>query len=178
MALLLAGGDHVVVAAAHYLWGGIRFQAIGEKVTPTVKAHLSVLLGLIVLVKAWGYRLAQFDLLTSERGVVTGASYTDVNAQLPALRHPGPDRHRLRGPVPGEHPLPRMGASGARAWASWRWPRSWPAAAYPAFVQKFRVEPQELQRESEFIHRNIEFTHGSRTGSTRSETAVPRSTRS
>ena len=47
---------------------------------------LSVLLGLIMLTKAWGYYLGQFDLLTSTRGVVVGASYTDVNAQLPALR--------------------------------------------------------------------------------------------
>ena len=40
--------------------------------TPQVKAHLSVLLGLIVLVKAWGYYLGRFDLLVSARGVVTG----------------------------------------------------------------------------------------------------------
>jgi uncharacterized protein len=148
----------IVVAAAHYLWGGIRFQAIGEKVTPTVKAHLSVLLGLIVLVRAWGYRLAQFDLLTSERGVVTGASYTDVNAQLPALRILVPIaivctvlflvNIRFRGWA-----LPALGV-GLLALASLV-----AGAAYPAFVQKFRVEPQELQRESEFIERNIEFTN-------------------
>ncbi|MCJ7832252.1 MAG: UPF0182 family protein, partial [Actinobacteria bacterium] len=42
----------VLTAVAHYLWGGIRPQAVGEKVTPQVKAHLSVLLGLIVIVKA------------------------------------------------------------------------------------------------------------------------------
>ena len=51
-----------------------------------MKAHLSVLLGLIMLTKAWGYYLGQFDLLTSTRGVVVGASYTDVHAQLPAFR--------------------------------------------------------------------------------------------
>jgi uncharacterized membrane protein (UPF0182 family) len=46
-----------------------------------------VLLGLIVLVKAWGYRLDQFGLLFSSRGPqVTGASYTDTHAQLPALK--------------------------------------------------------------------------------------------
>ena len=56
-----------------------------DKVTPAARAHLSVLLGLIMLVKAWGYWLGRFDLLTSPRGVVEGASYTDVKAQLPAL---------------------------------------------------------------------------------------------
>src|SRR5207302_10404572 len=79
-------GVTVIVAIAHYLTGGIRLQTPGEKVTAQVKVHLSVLLGLIVLVKAWGYYLGKFTLLTSPRGVVTGASYTDVHAQLPALR--------------------------------------------------------------------------------------------
>ena len=69
------------------MWGGIQPQApvFADKVAPAVRAHLSVLLGLIFLVKAWGYYLGRFDLLTSPRGVVEGASYTDVKAQLPAL---------------------------------------------------------------------------------------------
>jgi uncharacterized membrane protein (UPF0182 family) len=147
----------VIVAVAHYLWGGIRLQAIGEKVTPTVKAHLSVLLGLVVLSKAWGYRLSQFDLLTSDRGVVTGASYTDVNAQLPALRILLPIaivcavlflvNIRFRGWA-----LPAIGV-GLLALAS-----IVAGGAYPAFVQKFRVEPQELQRESPYIDRNLHAT--------------------
>src|SRR5207302_5339508 len=78
-------GVTVIVAIAHYLSGGIRLQSPGEKVTPQVKAHLSVLLGLIFLVKAWGYYLGRFDLLVSSRGVVTGASYTDVHVQKSAL---------------------------------------------------------------------------------------------
>src|SRR5436189_2239658 len=77
-------GVTVIVAIAHYLTGGIRFQTVGEKVIPQVKAHMSVLLGLIVLVKAWGYFLGKYDLVVSERGVVTGASYTAIPAQLPA----------------------------------------------------------------------------------------------
>ncbi|MBA3738947.1 MAG: UPF0182 family protein, partial [Actinobacteria bacterium] len=77
-------GVTLLVGVAHYLSGGIRTQAAGEKVMPQVKAHLSVLLGLIVLVKAWGYYLGRFDLLVSPRGVVTGASYTDIHAHLPA----------------------------------------------------------------------------------------------
>src|SRR5918992_3347093 len=80
-------GITVIVGIGHFLQGGIRPQAVGlaDKVDPQVRAHLSVLLGLILLAKAWGYYLGRFDLLTSERGVVQGASYTDVRAQLPAL---------------------------------------------------------------------------------------------
>jgi uncharacterized membrane protein (UPF0182 family) len=147
----------LVTAGAHYLWGGIRPRAVTERVTPQVKAHLSVLLGLAVLVKAWGYRLGQFDLLTSPRGVVHGASYTDVNAQLPALRVLVYIaiicavlflvNIRFRGWA-----LPALGVGllGLTSVVA--------GAAYPAFVQRFRVAPQELQRERPYIEDNIEFT--------------------
>jgi uncharacterized protein len=67
-------GVTVIVAVAHYLWGGIRTEGVGERVAPQVKAHLSVLLGLVMLAKAWGYWLGRYDLLLSPRGVATGAS--------------------------------------------------------------------------------------------------------
>lgn len=147
----------LVSAAGHYLWGGIRLRAMAERVTPQVKAHLSVLLGLIILVKAWGYRLGQFDLLVSERGVVTGASYTDVNAHLPALRLLVVIavlcsvlfliNIRFRGwalPVLG---LGILVVASVVAGGLW-----------PTFVQRFSVAPQELQRERPYIEHNIEFT--------------------
>ena len=152
-------GITVIVSLAHYLWGGIRPQAqgLGEKVTPQVKAHLSVLLGLILLVKAWGYYLGIFDLMLSERGVVAGASYTDVKAQMPALRILifiavacavlFFVNIRLRGWA-----LPVI-AVGLLALAS-----IVVGAAYPAFVQRFRVGPQELQKERPYIERNIAGT--------------------
>jgi uncharacterized membrane protein (UPF0182 family) len=152
-------GTLLISGLAHYLWGGIRpnAPAFGEKVTPQVKAHLSVLLGLIMLTKAWGYYLGQFDLLTSARGVVAGASYTDVNANLPALRilvfiaiacgGLFLVNIRLRGWA-----LPVI-AVGLLALVSIT-----AGAAYPGFVQRFRVAPQEFQREQVFIERNIEAT--------------------
>jgi uncharacterized membrane protein (UPF0182 family) len=152
-------GVLLITTLAHYLWGGIRPNApgIGEKVSPQVKAHLSVLLGLIMLTKAWGYYLGQFDLLSSTRGVVFGASYTDVNAQLPALRILifiaiacavlFLVNIRLRGWA-----LPVI-AVGLLALVSIT-----AGAAYPAFVQRFRVDPQELQREREYIDANIAAT--------------------
>jgi uncharacterized membrane protein (UPF0182 family) len=152
-------GVLVITALAHYVWGGIRptVPGLGEKVTPQVKAHLSVLLGAIILTKAWGYYLGQFELLTSPRGVVAGASYTDVNAQLPALRILlfiaiacsilFLVNIRLRGWA-----LPVI-AVGLLALVS-----IVAGAGYPAFVQRFRVDPQEFDREREYIVHNIEFT--------------------
>lgn len=74
-----------VTAAAHYLNGGIRMQAPFQRVLPQVKAHLSFLLAALALVKVADYYLSRFELTTSTRGVVDGATYTDVSAQLPAI---------------------------------------------------------------------------------------------
>ncbi len=76
----------IFAALTHYLFGGIRIQTQErtEKVIPAAKVHLSVLLGLFVLLKAVAYYLDRFGLAFSPRGKVTGASYTDVHAVLPA----------------------------------------------------------------------------------------------
>ncbi|HET9671301.1 MAG TPA: UPF0182 family protein [Actinomycetota bacterium] len=152
-------GVTVIVAVGHFLQGGIRPQAVGlsDKVDPQVRAHLSVLLGLILLAKAWGYWLGRFDLLSSERGVVEGASYTDVTAQLPALT--------LLTIVAVLCAVLFFVNARFRVW-------SLPiiavgllllvslllGTAYPAFVQQFRVSPNEQQLEREYIRRNIEAT--------------------
>src|SRR6266487_1739679 len=153
-------GVTILVAIAHVLWGGIRPQApmFADKVTPAARAHLSVLLGLIFLVKAWGYWLGRFDLLTSPRGVVEGASYTDVKAQLPALNFLAIvavicailffANIRLR-----QWSLPVI-AVGLLALVSVLL-----GAVYPAFVQQFRVKPNEQQDEMPYIRDNINATN-------------------
>ncbi|MEX0984281.1 MAG: UPF0182 family protein [Actinomycetota bacterium] len=152
-------GISVLTAIAHVLWGGIRPQAtlFADKVTPAARAHLSVLLGLIMLVKAAGYWLGRYVLLGSPRGVVQGASYTDVNAQLPALA--------LLTVVAGICALLFFANIRVRQW-------SLPVisvallglvsilvgTAYPTFVQQFRVKPNEQQLELPFIGDNIDAT--------------------
>ena len=142
-------GVTLIVGIAHFVWGGIQPQApvFADKVAPAVRAHLSVLLGLIFLVKAWGYYLGRFDLLTSPRGVVEGASYTDVKAQLPALNFLAivavicailflvNIRVRLWS-------LPVIAVGGLALVSVLL------GTAYPAFVQQFSVKPQEQQRET------------------------------
>ena len=90
--------------------------------------------------------------------MVVGASYTDVNAQLPALRILTfiaiacailfLVNIRLRGWA-----LPVIAVGPARARLDHR-----RARRIPAFVQRFRVAPQEFQREQPFIEDNIEAT--------------------
>ncbi len=147
----------LVVAALHYLNGGIQIMARRQRVAPGVKVHLSVLLAMLALVKAGGYWLDRYDLLYSDRGAVFGATYTDVNAQLPAL-------NLLIG-ISVVAAILLLVNSRIRGWTL-------PAVAFglwlvtsvalggiwPAVVQRFSVQPDEINKELEFVERNIAFT--------------------
>jgi hypothetical protein len=76
----------IVTTVSHYLNGSIRLQGTGRRVDPVAVAHLSLILGLLALVKAISYYYVQrLDLEYSTRAVVQGAGYTDVHVELPAL---------------------------------------------------------------------------------------------
>jgi uncharacterized membrane protein (UPF0182 family) len=147
----------IVTAVAHYLNGGIRVQTARERVTPQVKAHLSVLLGLVALVKAVDYYLQRFELTFSSQGVVDGAAYTEVKAQLPAINL-----------------LILISIAATVLFIVNIWRRGWvlptlgvglwaliaviAAGIYPQFVQRFQVQPNEDTKEEPYIVRNIEAT--------------------
>ncbi len=147
----------LVTGGSWYLLGGIRPRLAGRRVSPEARAHLSLLLGLALLLKTWGYRLDQFSLVFSPRGVVTGASYTDVHAQLPALRLMvllAPvcallvfATIRSRGYLLAGSGLVLFGLSSILV-----------GGIFPTIVQRFQVAPQELQRELPYIQRNLDAT--------------------
>ena len=147
----------LVTAVAHYLNGGIRFQTPLQRTTPQVKAHLSVIVALMALVKTAEYYFARFGLDGSSRGVVDGATYTDVKAQLPA--------YNLLIFI-------SIVAAALFLWNIFR--RGWvlPVIAvglwafvsiavgtiYPALIQNLKVKPNELALEKPYIQRNITAT--------------------
>ncbi|MCH2422634.1 MAG: UPF0182 family protein [Acidimicrobiales bacterium] len=147
----------VVTTLFHYINGGIRLQTTGERVQPAVKAHLSVLLGLVALVRVGDYWLARFELTTSDRGAVSGATYTDVKAQLPAINLLILIsvfavvllivNIRRRGWV-----LPTL------AVGLWAFVALVMGNIYPAVIQNLRVEPAESEKEAPYIERNITAT--------------------
>ncbi len=147
----------IAALAVHYLYGGIRVQGVGEKVSPASRAHLSVVFGVFVLLKAVAYWFDRWGLAHSERGVVTGPSYTDVNAVLPAktilavialicalmffaalLRRGA----MLPGMAFGLLVLSAILIGGV----------------YPLLIQTFQVKPNEVDKEAKFIGRNITAT--------------------
>lgn len=70
---------------AHYLNGGVRPHSAVQRVSPRVKAHLSVLLAVLALVQGVSYYLQRLSLVLSINTVVDGATYKDVHAVRPAL---------------------------------------------------------------------------------------------
>jgi uncharacterized membrane protein (UPF0182 family) len=147
----------IVTAVFHYLNGGIRIQSPWQRVTPQVKVHLSVILALMALTKTVQYYLARYELVFSRRGFVDGATYTDVEAQLPALNL-----------------LMVISIAAAALFIANIWRKGWvfPIIAvglwgfislvagtiYPAVIQRVVVQPNEFSREEDYIVRNITAT--------------------
>jgi hypothetical protein len=118
--------------------------------------HLSVLGALFLLGKAVGYQLQRWALLESSTGVVYGAGYTDVHAEMPLLS-------LLTGVVVLGALLLLVNIFIRRwrlllfvgiAWLG----LSLVGGVYPAAVQRFTVEPNELALERPYIAYNIDFT--------------------
>ena len=147
----------IAAAVTHYLFSGLRLQTAGEKVSPAARAHLSVLVGVIVLLKAVAYYLDRFGLAFSTRGRVQGASYTDVTSVLPA-------KNILIGVailcallffanIVVRNILLPAGALALLVLSAVVL-----GGLFPAYTQQFRVKPNELQREAPYIGRNIQAT--------------------
>jgi uncharacterized membrane protein (UPF0182 family) len=147
----------IVTAVFHYVNGGIRLQHPFHRVTPQVKVHLSVILALMALTKTVQYYLARYELLFSHRGVVDGAGFTDVKAQLPALN--------LLMIISVAAAVLFIANIFRRGWVFpiiavglWGFISIVVGTIYPAYIQRFQVQPNEYAKERPYIARNIAAT--------------------
>jgi uncharacterized membrane protein (UPF0182 family) len=70
---------------AHYVFGGIRLAGRGGQLSGPARVQLAVIVGVFVLLKAVAYFFDRYQLLSSDRNPrFTGATYTDLNAVMPA----------------------------------------------------------------------------------------------
>jgi uncharacterized protein len=147
----------IVTAVAHYLNGGIHLQGPNRRVTAAVKTHLSVLLGVLALIKAVDYYFQRLELVLSRAHVVNGATATSVHADKPArtllifiaIIAAGLFLYNIR---QKGWMLPAV------AVALWALVYVLVGAVYPALYQALRVSPSELTREAPYIQRNINAT--------------------
>jgi hypothetical protein len=70
---------------SHYIFGGIRLAGRGGQLSTPARVQLAILIGFFVLLKAFAYFTDRYQLLWGDRDTqFTGATYTDVNALMPA----------------------------------------------------------------------------------------------
>ncbi len=156
-ATLLVVATLVLTLALYVLQRSLVLTARGPRLAAGARAHLLILGAALLALRGAGFWLDSFELLFSPRGIVYGASYTDVNASLPVLRllaglalfcaaaclfqlvRPG-WRFFLAG-------LLLLGV----VWVGG-------LGLYPAMVQRFRVTPNELVVERPYIAHNIRMT--------------------
>lgn len=123
----------------------------------SLRRHVALLTTVLLLLWATGYIFSLFNLLYSPRGVVFGASFTDLNvsryalfAQMGAMILTAAAvflnlfRFDLR-PV----------AIGAGLWLLVTLVGG---GLLPGFVQRYTVDPNEIEQESPYIAHNIAFT--------------------
>jgi uncharacterized membrane protein (UPF0182 family) len=147
----------IASAAVHYLYSGIRLQAAEDKTTVAARVQLSVLLGIFVLIKAVAYWFDRYALALKEGRLITGLSYTDVNALLPA-----------KAILAGISIICALLFFANIIRRSWVLPAAGVgllvissvliAGVYPAAIQQFQVKPSESSKEAPYIQRNIEAT--------------------
>lgn len=144
-----------LIVAGMYL---ARYLTVGRPEGDTVmRAHLLGLLAIIIGIYVWGYWLNIFELNFSTSGVAFGASYTDIHARLPFLYV-----------LIAMGVITALGMVAAMFRASILLPMGlmfvWLVVALvghvivPSTMQRFTVEPNELERERPYIARNIEAT--------------------
>jgi len=127
------------------------------EVSSGAKAHLSVLLAFIAVLKAFAYRLDSLELLYSPRGKVFGASYTDVVAHLPALNLL--ILISLFGAVLLLVNIKRRGwLLPVTAISLWLAVSIIVGGLVPAAIQRFRVIPDELNKELIYVENHIDYT--------------------
>jgi uncharacterized membrane protein (UPF0182 family) len=128
-----------------------------ERTTVAARVQLSVLLGLIVLLKAVAYWFDRYALALKESRLITGLTYTDVNATLPAKSILAAiaiicSLLFFANIVRKSWLLPAAGTALMVAASVLI------AGVYPGAIQQFQVKPSESSKEAPYIQRNIDAT--------------------
>ncbi len=141
--------------AVHFI--NYSMRGIGYEVTGPRLVHLSIIAAVIMLAMAVGHWLDRWALVLSDNGYAFGASYTDLNARMPAML--------IMTIVAAAAALLMLVNIYVRqfrivvgAVALWIVLGLVLGSAWPSVVQRFTVTPSELDKETPYIARNIEMT--------------------
>ncbi|MBB4907419.1 UPF0182 family protein [Actinophytocola algeriensis] len=155
VSIAIAGIGALVI---HYIFGGIRLGTKGDNFSVPARVQLSVIAGLFVVVLAVDYYFERYELLFSTRNALfDGATYTDLNAVLPAKLilmfiagfcavafFVGAFVRNLQLPA-----IAIVLLILSSILVGWAW---------PTVLQQFSVKPNEAEKEAASIERNINAT--------------------
>ncbi len=129
----------------------------GARSTIGVRVHLALTIAIVMALFVWSYWLARFELALNPAGFVFGATFTDDNIRSPVQIVKmvaaiaviigvlsWPFHERLRIAIAPIVMLILVSIVGG--------------AILPAAIQRFTVEPNELERETPYIERNVAAT--------------------
>lgn len=147
----------VLTLIVHLLNGGVVFISSAPAVRAATKAHLAVLLAVLAVAKAGDYWVSRYELMSARTGIVDGATYSIINARLPAvlllvLVAVLTALLYLSTIRTGNWRLPLLAS------AMWLLVSIGGGIAYPALVESLVVQPNQEAREAPFIERNVEAT--------------------
>jgi uncharacterized protein len=156
-ALALIATTIILTLAVYVLQRSLVLTTRGPRMASGARTHLLILAALLLGLKAVGFWLDQYEILFSPRGVVFGASYTDVHATLPMLK-----TLAVLCALAAAACVVQIGRAGLRfvAGALGALAIVWVVGLgiYPALLQRFRVAPNELAAERPYIQANIRMT--------------------
>ncbi len=127
------------------------------KIAPNAKRHLIFICGIIILIFSWGYYLKIYELLFSSQGPAFGASYTDVTVKIWTFRVIIIASLAFGAFLIYNAFKPDMKII-FKSLIIWIIAIVLFSYIIPPMIQKLVVKPNELEKETPFIERNIKFT--------------------
>ncbi|MEO6446050.1 MAG: UPF0182 family protein [Gemmatimonadaceae bacterium] len=149
----------LLLVAVYFLRGDIVVLPKRLRIEPAAGMHLAILLAVMFVI--WALQLWFVDsanLLFSNTGPLVGASYTDMNATLPAMRVSAVAALIAAGMVLLGGIRRRLGLNAVLAIGGYFVISFVGRAVAPAIIQKFVVAPTELTREEPYLAHHIAAT--------------------
>ncbi|WP_276624439.1 UPF0182 family protein, partial [Syntrophomonas wolfei] len=144
------GSIYLINASTDLLFGNWRQFSFA-------KGHLATLLAAIFLLKAWGYKLAAYDILFSPAGIVYGATYSDIFARLLSYRI-----LLLLSIIIAAVILANIFVKKFKwiliSLGTWVLVAFLMGSVYPSLIQKLVVQPNEFNKEKPYIENAIKYT--------------------
>ncbi len=147
----------IATVGLHYADEAVEVFGNTIQFAPRVKAHIFTLVAAMFLLKAWGYRLEMYNLLFARGNLFDGAGYTEVHANMPmlwvllvaAIVGGLLVLANIRRRGFGYALVGLVGLVGLSIAAG---------SIYPAFVQRYSVQPNEQADQSPYIERAVAAT--------------------